>query len=427
MNSERDGGQLAAHVLAASDFVQGEVLADPALLERLSDPQSAVLPPPALAAITEEAQFMAALRRWRRAELARIAWRDLAGWASLHETLLALSLIADAAITAATAAARLVLGARHGVPRAADGAEQTLVVIAMGKLGGSELNFSSDVDLIFLFPEHGETDGRHVLSNEEYFARQGQLLIRYLDQQTDAGFVYRVDMRLRPFGDSGPLVASFASLEDYFARQGRDWERYAWVKARAVTGTDAYAGLFRTTVRPFVYRRYLDYGVFESLREMKALIEREVARRELQDNIKLGPGGIREIEFIVQSLQLVRGGSDARLQGSSLLAVLPQLAGSRLLPETAAQQLGVAYQLLRRVENCLQMRADQQTHQLPRAPDERQRLALAFGCREWDELQSRLDEQRACVSRHFEAVVFSGGNGVEARGATPAALVLTQL
>ncbi len=200
----------------------------------------------------------------------------------------------------------------------------------MGKLGGRELNFSSDVDLVFLFADGGETDGPRSIDNQDYFTRLGRGLIRLLDARTEDGFVFRVDMRLRPFGDSGPLVVSLASLEDYLQQHGRDWERYAWVKARAIVGPEAYAAANQEFVRPFVYRRYLDFGVFESLREMKALIAREVARRELEHDLKLGTGGIREIEFIAQSMQLVRGGSDRRLQSAALLEVMPILASSKL-------------------------------------------------------------------------------------------------
>src|SRR4029077_8872818 len=213
-----------------------------------------------------------------------------------------LTAFADAAIAAALTHARCALTARYGEPRSVGGEIQPLVVIRMGELGGGELNFSSDVDLVLLFPEHGDTDGPRAISNEEFFTRLGQALVRLLETPTPEGFVLRVDLRLRPFGDSGPVVASFASFEDYLPRHGRDWERYAYIKARAITAAERYAEIETSAVRPFVYRRYLDYGVFESLREMKALIAREVARRELADDIKLGPGGIREIEFIVQAL-----------------------------------------------------------------------------------------------------------------------------
>jgi glutamate-ammonia-ligase adenylyltransferase len=276
----------------------------------------------------------------------------------------------------------------------------------MGKLGGGELNFSSDVDLVLLFPEHGETDGARGIANEEFFTRLGQALVRLLETPTPEGFVLRVDLRLRPFGDSGPLVSSFAAFEDYLPRHGRDWERYAYVKARPVTSPERYAEIATAAIRPFVYRRYLDYGVFESLREMKALIEREVQRRELADHIKLGPGGIREIEFIVQALQLTRGGRDRRLQTPSLLAALARLAETRLLPPEAAGELEGAYRYLRRLENRLQMLGDAQLHRLPADELSRERIALAMGSPDWRSLLAELDEHRERVSRQFRLVVL---------------------
>ena len=332
-------------MFAASDFVSQSCARDPHLLGELvrsgdlrrarGAADFAARAPTGFPADAPEGQVQAALRTWRRRELVRIAWRDLAGWAALPATLAELSAFADAAIGAAVTQARATLVARYGEPRSEGGALQPLVVIGMGKLGGGELNFSSDVDLVLLFPEHGETDGARAIANEEFFTRLGQGMARLLSAPTVDGFVLRVDLRLRPFGDSGPLVASFASFEDYLLRHGRDWERYAYVKARPITSAERYAEIQAAAVRPFVYRRYLDYGVFESLREMKALIAREIERRELADNIKLGPGGIREIEFIVQALQLTRGGRDRRLQTPSLSHALDCLAQSRLLPAQA--------------------------------------------------------------------------------------------
>jgi len=367
-------------------------------------------------AIPGEADFMAALRHWRRREMVRIAYRDLAGWAALPETLAELSAFADAAIEAACRHARARLEAIYGEPCSRSGEVQPLVIVGMGKLGGRELNFSSDIDLVFLFPEHGETGGAAApagtrsIANEEFFTRLGQALIRLLDARTADGFVFRVDMRLRPFGESGPLVASFASFEDYLQRHGRDWERYAWIKARPITGADRYGELYASVIRPFVYRRYLDYGVFQSLREMKGLIEREVERRELADDVKLGPGGIREIEFVVQALQLIRGGRDTRLQTPSLLAALPLLDRQKLLPPQAAAELRAAYEFLRRLENRLQMQADEQTHRLPKDPQARARLAAAMGADDWAALVAELDGHRAVVTRHFRAIVFAGAS-----------------
>jgi [glutamine synthetase] adenylyltransferase / [glutamine synthetase]-adenylyl-L-tyrosine phosphorylase len=410
-------------VLASSDFLAQALGRDPQLLaglihggelgRALGSGELAARAPP-LGPDLAEAQAQSALRRWRRHELARIAWRDLAGWAGLDETLAELSAFADAAIAAAAGYARHSLAARYGEPRSGAGEIQPLVVVGMGKLGGRELNFSSDVDLVLLFPEHGETDGPRVIANEEFFTRLAQALVRLLEAPTAEGFVLRVDLRLRPFGDSGPLVSSFAAFEDYLPRHGRDWERYAYVKARAVTAPERYAEIEAAAVRPFVYRRYLDYGVFESLREMKSLIEREVERRELADDIKLGPGGIREIEFIVQALQLTRGGRDRALQTVSLRAALGQLGRSRVLPAAAVAELDAAYVYLRRLENRLQMLADLQVHALPVAPLARARIALAMGAADWPALRAELEEHRARVRGHFRQVILGGAAPDEA-------------
>ena len=408
-----------ARVWDASDFVARSLSTDPTLLpglvasgdlERsLSASEFAARVPPAPAAgASAEAEWMGQLRRWRRREFVRVAWRDLASWAPLAETLADLSAIADSAIIAACEYATRTLTARLGVPRSESGEPQSLIVVGMGKLGGGELNFSSDVDLIFLFPEHGDTDGPRPMANEEFFTRCGQMLVRLLDAPTEDGLVFRVDLRLRPFGASGPLVASFASFEDYLVRHGRDWERYAYVKARAITGVAHYAQIFESAVRPFVYRRYLDFGIFESLREMKSLIEREVERRELADDVKLGPGGIREIEFIVQAYQLIRGGRDRRLQTPALGIALPQLDGAKLLPHALVVDLGAAYAYLRKLENRLQMFADAQTHRLPKEPDARARIARAMGVPDWPSLVGELEAHRARVSAHFKLVIFSG-------------------
>jgi [glutamine synthetase] adenylyltransferase / [glutamine synthetase]-adenylyl-L-tyrosine phosphorylase len=405
-------------VFASSDFVAQACVADAELLGDLTGPYALtsrcsatdyIARAPAVSFVSD-ADMLAALRRWRRREMVRIAWRALAGWAEVEETLTELSDFADAAIRVSIEHARQALTARYGEPRSAAGVVQPLVVVAMGKLGGRELNFSSDVDLVLLFPEHGETDGPRPIANEEFFTRLGQGLIRLLETATHDGFALRVDMRLRPFGDSGPLVASFASLEDYLPLHGRDWERYAYVKARPVTAADRYAEIRAAALGPFVYRRYLDYGVFESLREMKALIEREVERRELAGHIKLGPGGIREIEFIVQAFQLIRGGRERRLQTTSILEALSTLGELRLMPETAVAELRAAYLYLRRLENSLQMLADGQVHQLPADDFSRQRIALAMGAADWSALLAELDRYRMIVNSHFNRFVFGAAN-----------------
>jgi len=406
-------------VIAASEFAAAALLQDPQALAwlarretRAADP--AAEPGAALAiAASTEAEAMLELRVWRRREMLRIAWRELVGRASVAETLHDLSDFADEAVRASAAIAARLLAPLFGTPRSESGASVPMIVLGMGKLGGRELNFSSDIDLILLFGEAGETDGPRATANEEYFQRLGRQFIRLLDQRTDQGFVFRVDMRLRPFGDSGPLVVSLAALEDYLQQHGRDWERYAWVKARPVVGADAYAPVYQDTVKPFVYRRYLDFGVFESLRDMKAMIAREVARRELDQDLKLGKGGIREIEFIVQSFQLVRGGGDRRLQGPSLLAVLPMLAGAKLLPPAVIEELREAYLVLRRAENLLQIIRDQQTHSLPAGAVDRLRLASGLRANltesyDWPAAAAAIENARQSAAKAFEALVFGG-------------------
>jgi glutamate-ammonia-ligase adenylyltransferase len=403
-------------VLAGSDFVCNSLARDVGLARWLIDGAALTRPlargemAQRLAAEIAEpdlAGFMAALRRQREREMVRIAWRDLAGWATLNETLADTSAFADAAIQAAVDYASLDLARTYGEPLNTAGERQEFIVLGMGKLGGEELNFSSDIDLIFLFPDKGTTGGARCIDNEDFFTRLGRLVIRLLGERTADGGVFRVDMRLRPFGDSGPLTVSALFLDNYLQTHGRDWERYAWIKARAVTGAAAYKLIQAESVRPFVYRRYLDFGVFEALREMKGLIEKEVARRDLAEHVKLGPGGIREIEFVVQAFQLIRGGQDRRMQTSSLLAVLPQLAGGKLLPARVAQELEAAYVFLRRLENRLQMLADAQAHTIPTDAVARERVAMAMGFGDWDACGVELDLHRARVTRAFQEVLFA--------------------
>ncbi|MCE7895931.1 MAG: bifunctional [glutamate--ammonia ligase]-adenylyl-L-tyrosine phosphorylase/[glutamate--ammonia-ligase] adenylyltransferase, partial [Gammaproteobacteria bacterium PRO8] len=364
-----------------------------------------------------EPEFMAGLRRLRHRELLRILWREVEARATVPETLRDLSDLADACIGAALAWAAESLRPRHGSPRLDGGEPCGLGVLGMGKLGGHELNFSSDVDLIFVFSDAGETDGAKPIANEEYFRLLGQRLVNLLGQTTADGFVYRVDVRLRPFGNSGPLAVSLPALETYLMQNGRDWERYAYVKARVVNDWVDSGYFYDDVVRPFVYRRYLDYGVFASLREMKAMIEAEVQRKEFQADIKLGPGGIREIEFIVQSFQLVRGGSVAGLRGREILRLLPALARHGCLQPAAVAGLTAAYLFLRRLENAIQALRDQQTHQVPEDALDRARLALALGAPDWSVVEAELAQHRDTVSRHFRDVVFRGeGGGQVARG-----------
>ena len=395
----------ADHVLLCSDFVLRALITLPALLPQLLA-QDALQQARSLSEYQVRVETaladtgydlpacQRALRQLRQVEMVRLAWRDLCGAATVEQTLLETSWLAEALIARATAWARQSCAIRHGLPA---GSDADLVVLAMGKLGGGELNFSSDVDLVLLYASGEGTTGPLPLSREEFFLQQARLLIRLLDERTADSFVFRVDLRLRPYGDSGPLVCSLAAFEDYLQSVGRDWERYAYVKARALTGQTLFAPVQATVLRPFVYRRYLDFGVFDSLREMRGLIAREVARRDLADHVKLGPGGIREIEFAAQSLQLIRGGQDASLREVSLLAVLPRLRGGKLLGESAVMQLQEAYLFLRKLENRLQMLDDQQTHSLPDDALANERIAWAMGFAGETTLRSALDQQRARV------------------------------
>lgn len=408
-------------VWACSDFVANSCVRHPPMLAALIDEgvlfaqldaQRFASELEALNAGAAEADIMEALRRFRRRHMVRIAWRDIAGWAELDETLADLTALADACIRFAYRRMYDTLVGRYGTPRGAtSGDPQPLMILGMGKLGGGELNFSSDIDLILLYPEDGETDGARSIENAEFFLRLGQKIVQMLATPTVDGFVYRVDLRLRPFGDSGRVALSFVAFEHYLQQHGRDWERYAYVKARALTATGLYPSLYDEVLRPFVYRRYLDFSVFESLREMKSMIAREVERRELKDNVKLGPGGIREIEFIVQAFQLIRGGGDRRLQSRELRAVLPQLIGQRLLRREAVSELDAAYRFLRIVENRLQQWNDEQTHQLPEDEASRARLAFAMNMPDWQTLAAQLELHRNRVAQHFAQTVFGPGVG----------------
>lgn len=364
-----------------------------------------------LAGCTREDELGVHLRRFRNLWMLRIVWRDLTRNAPLEETLGALSELAEASVRGALEVLHPLACAQWGTPcGAATGAPQELVVLAMGKLGGGELNLSSDIDLIFAYPEGGETEGARSLDNQEFFLRLGRKLIRALDEHTAEGFVFRVDMRLRPYGESGPLVASFDALEDYYQTQGRDWERYAMIKARVITGSAAARARLAELLRGFTYRRYIDYSVIQALRDLKALINREVARRELADNIKLGSGGIREIEFIAQAFQLIRGGRDRRFQTQRLREILALIDSEHLLPTGAGATLWQHYRLLRDTEHALQAWRDRQTQQLPTDPAERDCLAAVLGHADWTSFAAALGAARAQVRQLFDAVVAPGGD-----------------
>lgn len=341
------------------------------------------------------------LRLLRQAVMARLIARELSGRCTLEE---AVTTVSDLAEVTLAAALRQVSepDPRYGVPIGEEnGQVQQLIIVGMGKLGGRELNVSSDIDLVFIYPENGETSGPSKLSNQEYFARIGRRLIQLIAEPTGEGFVFRVDMRLRPFGDSGPLVTSFAALENYLITQGREWERYAWIKGRALSGDDA--GLM-ALVTPFVYRKYLDYGAFQSMRELHAQIRQEVMRRDRADNIKLGPGGIREIEFICQVFQLIRGGRHKVLRTRSTLSMLGELENWGIFTADQVAQLRTAYVFLRNLEHRIMYLDDAQTQMLPTDAEDRTRIASSMGFANWEAFLTTLDAHRSMVTQHFEQV-----------------------
>ncbi len=404
-----------ARVWACSEFVARTCTQQPALLAALiasgelhSRQAAGTLAQRVEQAVREasdEAELKRRLRTLRRRELVRIAWRDLAGWAELDEVLAELSEFADACIDRALAWLHRQACERYGEPIGEEsGAPVELVVLGLGKLGGRELNFSSDIDLIFAYAEGGRTGGASPISNHEFFMHVGRRLISVLSETTEDGFVFRVDMRLRPNGSSGELVLSFEAMEQYYQIHGREWERYALIKARVSGGERAAGERLLAELRPFVYRKYLDFGAIEAIREMKAMINRELVRRGMRNNIKQGPGGIREIEFIGQAFQLIRGGREPPLQERSILRTLALLRDRRHLQAQAVAELDAAYRFLRTVENRLQMVADQQTHQVPQDALGQSRLATAMGYGEWSPFLASLRQHMNRVQRHFDQV-----------------------
>lgn len=353
--------------------------------------------------LTQPETLAPVLRQLKQTVLARLIVRDLAGYATLDEVVTTLSELADFSIQCALPVVYRSLEG-YGDPIGTEsGEQQALTVVGMGKLGGRELNASSDIDLIFIYPESGETNGKRRISNHEYFTLAGKKLIALLDDVTPEGRVFRVDMRLRPYGESGPLVLSLSALENYLITQGREWERYAWIKARAITGA---AQPLYDLVRPFVYRKYLDYNAYGAMRELHAQIRREVMRRDKINDIKLGPGGIREIEFIAQVFQLIRGGRERRLQKKGTREILALLETLNLLDAQAVEELIEAYTFLRNVEHRLQYVDDQQTQRLPDQPILLDKLAISLGFSAHDTFLHALNTYRQRVSRHFEQVFF---------------------
>ena len=342
-----------------------------------------------------------ALRQFRNREMMRLIWRDLNDLAPVDEILVDLSTLADLCLQTTVNHHSKILEDKHGIPRNTEGEAQKLIIIGLGKLGGYELNLSSDIDIIFCYPNRGVCDGRGGLANEQFFTRLARNIIRSLSEVTVDGFCFRVDTRLRPFGDSGPLVSSFAALEQYYQREGRDWERYALIKARPVAGDLVSGQQLLNILKPFVYRRYIDFGAIEALREMHANVREDALRKDRLDDIKRGPGGIREIEFLVQAFQLLRGGREELLQTTSIFKAVAGLGSLGLLTDEAVTKILAAYRFLRKTENRIQALHDQQTHRVPVGEDGL-RVARAMGFDDITDFQLALENTRNSVQSLFE-------------------------
>ena len=409
MNAEQlqktlHASQYAEQVLANHESLLQQDYAIDQFLKPLSADYIHQLVISTLQDIQDETLWMKTLRILRARLMFRWIWQDANQLTDVVTLTQELSDFADICVQVAKDFARIPLVAKHGEPMGYNGKVQDLIVVAMGKHGAQELNLSSDIDLIFAFDEQGETNGRKCIEVQQFCILWGQKLIYLLDHITADGFVFRVDMRLRPWGDGSALAISHVALEKYLSQHGREWERYAWIKARIITGGQEGHELLQMT-RPFVFRKYVDYTAFEAMREMKAMIEREVQRRNIEDNIKLGAGGIREVEFIVQVFQLIYGGSKLELQDRQCLVSLRHLGEAELLEPQAVLDLEDAYLFLRRVEHAIQALNDQQSQALPTEPELRARISDTLGFADWDSFMQTLNEKRVKVIYQFEHLI----------------------
>ncbi|HVS27657.1 MAG TPA: bifunctional [glutamate--ammonia ligase]-adenylyl-L-tyrosine phosphorylase/[glutamate--ammonia-ligase] adenylyltransferase [Burkholderiales bacterium] len=411
--SLREHERLIARALALSRFARRLIEREPQLKDAVANSLHRPFTPERMRTFLDDANDAAGLyrmvRRLRAEVMLHLITRDLCGLASLNEVVATTTALAEATLNVAVKHLYRWMREDHGTPIGKEnGKPQELLVVGMGKLGGGELNVSSDIDLVFVYPEEGETSGARPVSNHEFFDRLGRKLIAAISEITGDGYVFRVDMRLRPYGDGGPLTMSFAMLENYFITQGREWERYAWIKARGVCG--GHGEELMKLTRHFVFRKYLDFGVFHSLRNLHAQIRQEVRGRDIENNIKLGPGGIREIEFIAQIFQLIRGGRESRLRIRPTLGTLDELAHLRLLPRDVVNELQDAYVFLRNLEHRLQYLDDAQTQTLPQNAEDQALIAEAMGFGGYEELLQKLDAHRSRISLHFEQVLAEPQN-----------------
>ncbi len=369
----------------------------------------------------------AALRITRQLVIERLLNLDCNGHASLAEVVSCMSELASFSLNLADAHALHALESMHGAPLVPEGGKARIWVLGMGKLGARELNVSSDIDLIYVYDHDGLTSGleggRGKISNQEFFAKYVKGMFSLIGDTTEHGFVFRIDLALRPNGNSGPVALSLGALEEYFQIQGREWERFAWLKSRVVVPRDALASgpvlEIRSLVQPFVFRRYLDYRVFESLRVLHGQIRDHAAKRsagrpERANDVKLSRGGIREIEFIVQLLQVVRGGQFPELRTRPTLNGLQRLAHAALLPPDVAEGLASAYDFLRRVEHRIQYLDDQQSHVLPTRDDDLAWISETMGFPQTGQFLSQLNLHREFVAQEFDALL--GGSAAPCNG-----------
>lgn len=403
---------LLQHTIHCSRYVQHLLNADPSLRlwlhENYAQSGSAEEMTGWLNAMPgkDEEELSRSLRNLRKRVMLKVLFRDLGGLSDLDEVMLCMTALAELTVQRAQSCAMQSLEQQYGQPIGADsGKPQTLLIIGMGKVGGGELNVSSDIDLIYVYPEDGDTNGTRSIGNNDFFSRLGRKIIALINEVTADGYVFRVDMRLRPYGDSGALTMSFAALEEYLVEQGREWERYAWIKARVISPPNCTATAELTKLaQPFVFRKYLDFGAFESMRKLHAQIRQEVLRRDRMNNVKLGPGGIREVEFIAQVFQLIRGGRDARLRIRPTQKVLQLLAENGQLSAASVEELNAAYVFLRNLEHRLQYLDDQQTQELPEKEDDQAIIASAMGYTDYAAMLEVFNRHRDIVSRHFEQI-----------------------
>ena len=351
--------------------------------------------------IKDEISLNKSLRKLRQHVIANIILRDLNKLAHLDEVLRSVTALAEVVLNYAHRFHFEALKSIHGSPIGLNGEEQHLSIVGMGKLGGEELNVSSDIDLIFAYPEEGDTDGKESISNQSFFIKLGKKIISSINDITEDGFVFRVDMQLRPFGSEGQLACSYQMLEDYYQKYGREWERYAWVKGRVIVGPHEE---LHKIIDPFVYRKYLDYGALNSMRDLKAQIQNDVNKRGIQENIKLGRGGIRKVEFIAQVYQLIRGGQDKALRIKSLLPTLALLETKQLLSEEGVKALSEAYEFLRNLEHRLQYMEDMQTQELPKSDEGKLRIAQSMQHQDWNAFYQHLEIHRTNVELYFDEV-----------------------